>query len=448
MSKILLPMVEAGRNGVEMVCADGFVRKIYPILAAYVADYPEQCLVACCMENRCPRCVVSPNDRGNAVESISREVGTTLQALNQHRRGFSPENFEKHGLRAVYDPFWQNLPYCDIFTCFTPDLLHQLHKGIFKDHLVAWCTGLIGKGELDARFKAMSAFPGLRHFKNGISSVTQWTGTEHKEMEKVFVSIMAGAVNSETLTLIRAIVDFIYFAQLQLHTSRTLEALDSCLKRFHAHKEVLIKQEIRQHFNIPKLHAIVHYLTAIRALGSTDGTNTESPERLHIEFAKEGYRASNKRDYLEQMAVWLQRREAIWMKDSYLMWLEEKVAPIIGDSDGDGEDDNKVEVENESTTITTEVNNPFSTTTRYTLAKKPPFSNVPVDKLMTDYGAVDFIPALTTFLRENVPQCEITPSQFDRFDIFKQIIITLPPNDNHGQSYQLRLLQHFDDEIL
>jgi hypothetical protein len=432
MSKILSPMVEAGQNGVKMVCADGFVRKVYPILAAYVADYPEQCLVACCMENRCPRCIVSPKERGSPVESVSREVNITLQALNQHHRGYSPENFEKMGLRAVYKPFWLSLPYCNIFACFTPDLLHQVHKGIFKDHLVAWCTSLIGKAELDARFKAISPFPGLRHFKNGISSVTQWTGTEHKEMEKVFVSIMAGAVSSETLTIIRSIVDFIYYAQLQLQSSKTLDALDCCLKTFHAHKELLIKLEIRQHFNIPKLHAILHYLTAIQALGSTDGYNTESPERLHIEFAKEGYRASNKRDYLEQMAVWLQRREAIWMKESYLMWLEDKVAPNVGDGDGDGEDDKKLAVDVEN--ATTEVNKVSSITTTksstfyYTLAKKAPFPNMSVDKLITDYGAEDFIPALTTFLLENVPQCKIAPNQFDRFDIFKQIIITLPPN--------------------
>jgi hypothetical protein len=155
------------------------------------------------MENRCPRCVVAPNDRGSPVESLFREVGATLEALDQHHHGYSPELFEKNGLRAVYEPFWQNLPYCNIFSCFTPNLLHQLHKGIFKDHLVAWCTSLIGKSELDARFKAMSSgFPGLQHFKNGISSVTQWTGTEHKEMEKVFIGIMSGAVNSEILNII------------------------------------------------------------------------------------------------------------------------------------------------------------------------------------------------------------------------------------------------------
>jgi hypothetical protein len=279
------------------------VRMIFLILAAYVADFPEQCLVACCMENRCPRCVVSPNDRGSPVESPLRNHDSTLKTLQQHQNGYNPPDFETHGLRAVYQPFWHNLPHCDIFSCFTPDLLHQLHKGIFKDHLVSWCTSLIGKTQLDTRFKAMTSFPGLRHFKKGISSVTQWTGTEHKEMEKVFIGVMAGAVDKKTFMIIWALIDFIYYSQIQLQTSKTLAALESCLKTFHEHKDILIKAEIRPHFNIPKLHAILHYLNAIRALGSTDGYNSESPERLHIDFAKEGYRASNRRDYIEQMAI-------------------------------------------------------------------------------------------------------------------------------------------------
>ena len=177
MGMIFRSLNKAGAEGVEMVCTDGWIRQVYIILAAYVADFPEQCLVASCMENRCPCCTVNPKDRGSPLESRNRDKTETLEVLMKHQQGRDPPQFEKLGLHAVYKPFWADLPHCDIFSCFTSDLLHQLHQSFFKDHLVQWCLQIIGEKELDKRFIAMNGYPGLRHFKKGIMSVSQWTGT-------------------------------------------------------------------------------------------------------------------------------------------------------------------------------------------------------------------------------------------------------------------------------
>ncbi|KAI6037280.1 hypothetical protein PISMIDRAFT_12909 [Pisolithus microcarpus 441] len=73
-------------------------------------------------------------------------------------------------------------------------------------------------------------------------------------------------------------------------------------------------------------------------LGSTDGYNTEYPERLHIDYAKDAYRVSNKRDYVEQMALWLQWQEAIYHESAYLAWRQLKT-PLCGDSVDDDSSD-------------------------------------------------------------------------------------------------------------
>ena len=86
-----------------------------------------------------------------------------------------------------------------------------------------------------------------------------------------------------------AVINFIYYSQLQVHTSKTIQSLQKALEAFHQNKYLFVAEGIREHFNIPKIHAMVHYVAAIQSHGSLDGFNTESPERLHIDYAKEAY---------------------------------------------------------------------------------------------------------------------------------------------------------------
>ncbi|KAG6912055.1 hypothetical protein DXG01_001255, partial [Tephrocybe rancida] len=57
------------------------------------------------------------------------------------------------------------------------------------------------------------------------------------------MGILAGAVNLKVLTVGHALLDFIFYAQYQLHTSETLNTLQSTLDTFHANKEVFIELE-------------------------------------------------------------------------------------------------------------------------------------------------------------------------------------------------------------
>ncbi|CDO72220.1 hypothetical protein BN946_scf184970.g72 [Trametes cinnabarina] len=384
----------------------------------------------------------------------------TADILRRVGEGDDPLQYTTHGLRPVYEPFWADLPHTDIFACITPDILHQLHKGVIKEHLLQWVEKIVGKRALDERFSAMSKAHGLRHFPRGISILSQWTGGEAKEIEKILLGILVGRVSSRVLKAVRGLLDFVYYAQLETHSDTTLSQMRQALNLFHQNKAALIELGVREHFNIPKLHSLIHYVDAIMRLGCLDGVNTENSERLHIDYAKKAYRASSRREYLSQMTTWLQRQEAVDRRQAYLAWctglLEAELQRAresggcedVEDDDSEGQqdsgdegerggegeadEDDDVDVEGEKQHDDGEVKAlrqlvNSNVARAYHVPLTPSAHRVSLSTLTSSYGALDFRLELNDYLRDNLPSTPLA-TEHSRFDLYHSLTLLLPAN--------------------
>ncbi|KAJ6549197.1 hypothetical protein B0H10DRAFT_2242974 [Mycena sp. CBHHK59/15] len=331
MRVILQPLIAAGNQGMEVVGGDGQVRLVFPILASYVADYPEQCLVGCSKYGTCPKCQCSANDLQDPTPAAPRTPAWTLGVIREGETSGTENKFHDHCMdnevAGIHRPFWEGFPLTNISLSLTPDVLHQLYQGVFK-HLVGWCQTLMTEAELDARIRSLPPAFGVRHFDKGISLLSQISGGERKAMARILLGCLVGKLPAKGIRACRAILDFIYLSQYSTHDDGTLSSMRAALDVYHTDRDYFITSTIRKDFNIPKFHSLLHYVESIEYFGTTDNYNTEMFERLHIDFAKNGWRASNHRDAFPQMITWLGRQEKVSSFSTYLAWLDSKRNPI------------------------------------------------------------------------------------------------------------------------
>lgn len=258
-----LNLITAGKEGMEVTGGDGKVCLVFPILACYIADYPEQCLVTCAKYGMCPRCMSeSLGDRGpgppctqqDTLATISNAVAATTSEAQFQR--FCKENLVSGG---VHCPFWEGFPLCDIHLSITPDILHQLYQGVIK-HMITWCSSLMDDEELDHRVSTLPPCFGLRHFKGGWSHLCQISGKECKNMACVLLGCLVGKVPNPVITSYRALLDFIYLAQYPMHDDDSLDYIENALNLFHEHKHILINLGVREYLDVPKFHSMPWFI--------------------------------------------------------------------------------------------------------------------------------------------------------------------------------------------
>jgi hypothetical protein len=129
--------------------------------------------------------------------------------------------------------------------------------------------------------------------------------------------------SSRMIKVVHALLDFLYLAQYTSHTNETIHQLQDSLAAFHNNKAIFIDLGAQDHFNIPKLHSLSHYESAIWQFRTMDNYNMEQSERLHINLVKDAYHATNHKDEYSQMMIWLERREKIEQHITFIDWRQQ-----------------------------------------------------------------------------------------------------------------------------
>lgn len=184
-----------------------------------------------------------PNDldgvRGRRTRALTELLMDTLT---------SKKLWDEFGIDDDIIPFTFHFPRADIHEILTPDLLHQVIKGTFKDHLVTWVGEYLelehGEAraneimdDIDRRIAAAPPFPGLHQFPHG-HRFKQWTGDDSKALMKVYLPAIAGHVPTEMVQCISTFLDVCYIIRHADITVDTLKEFDTALAKFHHHCEV------------------------------------------------------------------------------------------------------------------------------------------------------------------------------------------------------------------
>ena len=174
LTEILAPVGRAAVEGVLMKDGKGVLRHGHPILASYIADYPEQVMVMGTKTKDCPKCNISGNELGNLMAPCKmQDIQVVLDAfalVNSDPPLFQ-QTCNNLRIKPIFQPFFGQLPYVNIFQAITPDILHQLLQGILR-HLLSWLILAYGVNEINARCECLIPNHHICIFSSSITSLS------------------------------------------------------------------------------------------------------------------------------------------------------------------------------------------------------------------------------------------------------------------------------------
>jgi len=126
------------KRGIVVLCADGRTGYTFPQIASFLADFPEQCTITMVKSSCCPQCNISPDDMPSfGHRSWHFHPQQKLHLLTPSAEAVGLGKF------ANYPNFTDPQAGCNKYSCMNIDQLHQLLKGLLKDHTWKWTDGYL-----------------------------------------------------------------------------------------------------------------------------------------------------------------------------------------------------------------------------------------------------------------------------------------------------------------
>ncbi|KAF8815131.1 hypothetical protein BYT27DRAFT_7080784, partial [Phlegmacium glaucopus] len=98
LARILMPLKPWMEKPRITRCGDGHYRRVIYGLGPYIADYPEQCLLACVVSGWCPRCTAPATDLDGEIEDAIQRSHDHTKALHDAFDGNLKELWEGYGI--------------------------------------------------------------------------------------------------------------------------------------------------------------------------------------------------------------------------------------------------------------------------------------------------------------------------------------------------------------
>ncbi|KAG2158743.1 uncharacterized protein EDB93DRAFT_1237966 [Suillus bovinus] len=248
----------------------------YPLYLS-IGNLRNNVLLTSIVRNWCPRCL-APHGKLDDDEALCR--------CEAHREALFEEDTSdvlRHdfGIVGSIVPFTNDFPCADIHQLIAPDILHQIIKGCFKDHLVTWVEKYLHHG---------------RGFK-------QWTGDDSKALMKIYLPAIEGHVLTDVIRTFHAFLEFCYLVRRNVIMENTISQIEDALRRFHHYHSIFLQLGVVPTFSLPCQHSMKHYPDLIHLFGAPNGLYLSMMENKHIKAVKQPWCWSNRYNALGQMLV-------------------------------------------------------------------------------------------------------------------------------------------------